>query len=118
MTWTQFYWTKQAQRRRGGRRCEWCGQGGPTHSHHLFARRPDHAYLQDDINIVQLCAACHHAESRQMQVGLAAGKLDRYGPDAIEQWAADAPFKLPLALPSHYWAAKERWLRGHHPGVR
>ena len=118
MTWTRFYRTKQAQRQRGGRRCEWCGQGGPTHSHHLFARRPDHAYLQDDINIVQLCGPCHHAESRQMQVGLAAGKLDQYGLDAIEQWAADAPFKLPLVLPSHYWAAKERWLRGHHPGVR
>ena len=107
MTWTEFYQNKLKQRNQSGGRCEYCGKRGPTQSHPLFQRRPDHEYLQVDLNIAQLCATCHQRESRAMQVELAKRRLERYGPDHIEAWAANAPLKLPITLPSHYWEAKE-----------
>ena len=83
---------------------------GPTHSHHLFVRRsPNHKYLWSPINIVQLCRRCHFAETLEMQTRMATKKLDEYGPEKIEKWAANAPFKVKPRLPSHYWGAKEIW---------
>lgn len=102
-----MYQTKISQRAKGRGRCEWCGRKGPTHSHHLFARRPDHPYLQCDINIAQLCPKCHMQETWEMQVGLSVRKIAKHGAEVIEQWAVNAPFKLPIDLPPHYWEAKE-----------
>jgi 5-methylcytosine-specific restriction endonuclease McrA len=107
MTWTEFYQNKLAQRNQGGGRCEWCGKQGPTESHHLFQRRPDHEYLQVDWNIAQLCNECHAQESHAMQVALAKRRIEKWGADHIEQWAEGAPFKTGITLPSHYWEAKE-----------
>jgi len=103
MTWDAFYRNKLAQRNRAGGRCEYCGKPGPTESHHLF--QPDHPYLQVRWNIAQLCARCHLSESRAMQVDLARRRIEEYGTEHIEQWAANAPFKLPITLPAHYWEA-------------
>jgi len=52
-----------------------------------------------------------------MQVKLARKKLDKYGPDKIEEWAASIPSKVPVRLPSHYWGAKEIWEVEHGRGV-
>ena len=114
MPWTEFYQNKVRQRNRSGGRCEWCGKPAPTHSHHLFQRRPDHKYLQVPWNIVQICGRCHVRESYAMQVALAKKRIGEYGAEHIEQWAEDAPFKTGITLPSHYWDAKEV-VRGNHP---
>jgi hypothetical protein len=106
MTWAEFYLTKIKQRARCRGRCDYCGRRGPTQSHHLFARRSDHPYLQCDINIAQLCPKCHQHESWEMQLALSVRKLRKHGAEAIEKWAAEAPFKLPIELPPHYWAAR------------
>ena len=71
MTWEPFYQNKITQRARNRGRCDWCGCKGPTKSHHLFRRRPDHPILQEDWNISQLCDPCHELESQEMQEGLA-----------------------------------------------
>jgi len=117
MTWRAFYQTKQRTKNRARNRCEYCGKRGPTHSHHLWQRRPDHEYLQRDINISQVCGECHQQETYHMQVYLGLKKLYDLpgGPAAIERWAQDAPFKLPIDLPPHYWDALDYYQQGKKP---
>lgn len=113
MTWEMWYQTKTAQRFKNRQRCEWCGRRMSTHSHHLFRRRPDHAILQEDWNIVQLCVSCHSAEAREMQVDLALKKLHRHGPDYIRDRIEALNTKVDHGLPSHFLDALEMYDNGN-----
>jgi len=54
-----------------------------------------------------------------MQVRAALTKIWKYGPDFIENWVREVQreigFKLPVALPSFYWEAKDLYLVGVKP---
>ena len=85
----------------------------PTQSHHLFFRRvPDIHELWHSINIVQTHSWCNCNESFEMQVTAALWKIEEFGCEAIEAWAASLPGKTKHDLRWHYWEAKELYLKG------
>ena len=114
VAWGDFYRTKTRQRARQAFRCPGCGRRNPpsTHSHHLFLRRPDHPYLQQHWNIIQVCPDCHLEEGSEMQVTAALMKLWDLGADTIEAIVETLPFKVKPSLPGHYWIAKALYEQG------
>ena len=121
------YQTKTNQRAASGGRCAYCGRRASTQSHHLWLRRKGkeaEKYLQADINQVQLCPMCHHAETYMMQVTCGLAKLwdlfDRNitvdPPLFVEEWVASYPSKIPVDLPSHFWEAATMYSQGIRPG--
>jgi hypothetical protein len=109
------YQVKTGQRKRQ-LRCPGCWRPVSrisTQSHHLFVRRSkNRPELDEDWNIIQVCPDCHMEEGSELQVTAALMKLEQYGPDTIEALVDALPFKARLALPPHYWVAKDMYENG------
>lgn len=116
LKWETFYRTKRGQQNRGQRCPGNCGNK-PTESHHLWARRPDSPELQNPINIIQACHACHMKEGLEFQIRAALMKLWEYSPREVEAYVESLPGKIKRTLPSHYFAALELYQLGKRPFV-